>query len=99
MFLDLKSSGPTPGVRWAPAVVTAFALLAIPFYLGLVHLPFRSFIQYAGTTGVAMTTGTILDRWEGPGSESLPAVLAVVGLWTVLTFLIGGCSYLIAFAF
>jgi len=95
----MRSSGPIPGVRWAPAIVTSIALLVIPFYLGLIHLPFRLLIQYAGVTGVAMTTGTILDRWEGPGSEPVAAVLAVVGLWTVLTLSIGGCSYLIALAF
>lgn len=74
-------------------------MLAIPFYLGVVELPFRSFILYAGVAGVAITAGTILDREGGLRSDPVTAIFAAVGLWTLLTLVLGGCSYLLALAF
>lgn len=90
----------TPSIWLAPVFFAAFAgLVGIPFYFGFIHLPLRQLLIYAPVSGVAMTIGTHLDSKKGEIGTSILNVVAGVGVWTLLTLLMGGTAYLIALAF
>ena len=82
-----------------PALLTAVAaVLGIPFYLGLIHLPLVQLFAYSGVASTAMATGQFVDapREERGG---IHAFLSELGLWFALIFLCGGLAYLAALVF
>lgn len=82
-----------------PALLTAVAaVLGIPFYLGLVHVPIAQMFVYSGVASTAMAAGQLADtpKDERGGAQ---AFLSELGLWFALIFLFGGISYLVALIF
>jgi len=85
-------------LRFAPAFVAPAALIAGPFYLGLIHAPVRSIQFYPMAAGMVLACGTLLDikgvegdrRWIGADSFAT---------WTLLTTLVGSIAYLVALIF
>lgn len=82
-----------------PALVTAVAaVLGIPFYLGLVHMPLAQVFAYSSVASAAMATGQFVDtpQDERGGAQLF---LGELGLWFVAIVLFGGASYMIALIF
>jgi len=82
-----------------PALVTALAaVLGIPFYMGLIHVPLAQMFVYSGVASTAMATGQFVDtpREERGGAQLF---LGELGLWFAAIVLFGGMSYIIALIF
>jgi hypothetical protein len=82
-----------------PALLTALAaVLALPFYMGLVHVPLAQMFVYSGVASTAMAAGQFVDT---PREERGDAhvFVAELGLWFAAIVLFGGLSYLIALIF
>lgn len=79
-------------------VAAATAAIAIPFYLGLIHLPAPQLVVYSGVAGAAMATGEYVESQPVQrGGWRLFMVNAAV--WFVAIGLFGGCAYLVALIF
>jgi hypothetical protein len=82
-----------------PALLTAAAaVVGIPFYLGLIHLPLAHLFVYSGVASTAMAAGQYADA---PKEERGGAQLFVteLGLWFALIVVCGGLAYLAALIF
>lgn len=84
--------------RYAALLTAAAAVLGIPFYLGLIHLPLTQLFAYAGVASTAMAAGQYLDtpNEERGGTQLL---LSELGLWFGLIFVCGGLAYVAALIF
>lgn len=74
------------------------AVLAIPFYLGIVHWPIAQMLLYSGAASAAMTTGTFIEMPERRAGGSKLFFLDMA-LWLALIIPLGGAAYLIALVF
>ena len=94
----MKETG-SPGLVASAELVAIFtAVLAIPFYLGIVHWPVPQMLLYSGAASATMTTGGFLDE-----SKRFAAGLKVfffeMLLWLAIIIPLGGLAYLIALIF
>ena len=88
-----------PSDKRYPALVAALAaVLGIPFYLGLIHMPIAQMFVYTGVASTAMATGQFVDTPKDERGDA-HLFLGELGLWFALIFLFGGLSYLIALIF
>ena len=82
-----------------PEAVAVFtAALAIPFYLGIVHLPVQQLLLYSGAASAAMTTGEFIEAPERRSGGARIFMLDTV-VWFGLIASVGGAAYLIALVF
>jgi hypothetical protein len=84
--------------RYVALVTAAAAVLGIPFYFGLIHLPLAQLFIYSGVASTAMAAGQYVD---GPKEErgGRQIFLSELGLWFALIFVCGGMAYLAALIF
>ena len=83
----------------SPEACAAFAaVLAIPFYLGIVHLAVPQLLLYSGAAGAAMTTGEFMESPERRRGGARIFLLDTA-LWFALIASLGGAAYLIALIF
>lgn len=82
-----------------PEALAAFAaVLAIPFYFGIVHLPVPQLLLYSGAASAAMTTGEFMETPERRKGGARIFLLDTA-LWFTLIASVGGAMYLIALIF
>lgn len=82
-----------------PEAVAVFAAaLAIPFYLGIIHLPVSQLLLYSGAASAAMTTGEFIEAPERRKGGARIFILDSA-LWFAMIASIGGAAYLIALIF
>lgn len=82
-----------------PEAVAVFtAALAIPFYLGIVHLPVPQLLLYSGAASAAMTTGEFIEAPERRKGGARIFFLDTA-VWFALIASVGGLAYLIALFF
>jgi hypothetical protein len=82
----------------AELVTAVAAAVALPFYLGLIHLPPPQLFLYSGVAGAAMATGEYAEspRLQRGGWRLFIANTAV---WSVAIGFFGGAAYLMALIF
>lgn len=94
----MRTPGVTSEKRYAALVAALAAVLGIPFYMGLVHVPLAQMFVYTGVASTAMATGQFVDTpKEERGDAHL--FLGELGLWFAAIVLFGGISYLVALMF
>lgn len=80
-------------------LVTAFAAaIAIPFYLGFIHLTAGQLLVYSGVAGTAMATGDYVETPRS-GRGGVRLFFADAMVWFTVIALIGGLAYLLALIF
>lgn len=90
--------GATSEKRYPALVAALAAVLGIPFYMGLIHVPLAQMFVYTGVASTAMATGQFIDTpKEARGDAHL--FLGELGLWFAAIVLFGGMAYLIALIF
>lgn len=94
----MNAPGSLSHKRYPALIAAAAAVLGIPFYLGLIHMPLAQMFVYSGVASTAMATGQFVDTpKEERGSAQL--FLGELGLWFAIVVLFGGLSYLVALIF
>ena len=80
-------------------LLTAFAgIVAIPFYLGLIHVTAPQMLLYSGVAGTSMAAGGYLDSPRDKRG-SLTAWLQEALLWSLVVVALGGTAYAVALIF
>lgn len=75
-----------------------FLMLAIPFYLGLVHWSLGQFLLYCGAAGLGLAAGDYLTT--DPALRSgLRFLVSDAALRSIALTLLGGFIYLLAWLF
>ena len=94
----MKLAQSASGRRY-PALFTALAaVLGLPFYLGLIHLPVGHLVLYSGVASSAMATGQYIDT-PSDIRGGVQSFLGELSLWFALIVLLGGFAYLVALIF
>lgn len=82
----------------AELLTAATAAVAIPFYLGLIHLPAPQLVVYSGVAGTAMATGEFVESTHlQRGGWRL--FIADAAAWSAVIAFLGGLTYLLALIF
>lgn len=82
----------------AELVTAIAAMVAIPFYLGVIHAGAPQFAVYSGVAGTAMATGEFAEH-SSLQTWGFRLFLMDVALWCSGVALLGGAAYLIALIF
>ncbi len=83
----------------SPELIAIFAtVLAIPFYLGIVHWAVPQMLLYSGAASASMTTGGFMDEPQRL-SGGVKLFLLDMALWLAIIVPVGGVAYLIAWLF
>ena len=81
----------------AGCVAAITVIIAIPFYLGLTHVPVPQLLIYTGAAGTALAAGEYAESRESFTTVRM-FVADIVG-WCILIFMFGGLAYLTALIF
>ena len=77
---------------WLEALAMLAVIVAIPFYMGLVHLGIVEVLAYVAVGALSMSVGQALQS-RGFSPLRLDDLLYDVGLWMVATATLGGAAY------
>ena len=83
---------PTTTHFWVEAVAILIGLVAIPLYMGIIHVSPPGAAAYAVVGGLAMAAG---ERLQFGTRRSKPALEDVL-LWSAFIAAVGGAAYLVA---
>lgn len=84
--------------RYTALFVAFAAVIGLPFYLGLVHMPLTQVFAYSGVASTAMAMGQFADSSKDRRG-GIQAFLSELSLWFALVFLGGGIAYATALIF
>ena len=77
---------------WLEALAMLAVIVAIPFYMGLVHLGILEVLAYVTVGALSMSVGQALQS-RGFSALRLDDLLYDIGLWMVATATLGGAAY------
>ena len=77
---------------WLEALAMLAVIVAIPFYMGLVHLGIVEVLAYVAVGALSMSVGQALQS-RGFSALRLDDLLYDIGLWMVATATLGGAAY------
>jgi hypothetical protein len=77
---------------WLEALAMLAVIVAIPFYMGMVHLGIVEVLAYVAVGALSMSVGEALQS-RGFTALRLDDLLYDIGLWMVATATLGGAAY------